>query len=133
MANLNSMKVSLKLEDQGAWVPVFQDAEVKLRRLSYPKYRDEASELTKPLLKRIRAGSIEVDELRRAVAPAFARHIMVDWKNIEGDEGEIEFSYEAALEILLKPEFKEFYELLWDEATAVENFRQARLDEAEGN
>ena len=121
-----------KAEVDGVWVPLSATAKIKVARSGNPRHSAAMKRLTKPYLKPgMRANDIADDVFLAIAKEAMAEAILVDWDGIVNDNDEpLPFSKHEAMVAL---EFNDFYQLVWNAANAMENYRVARLAELEKN
>ena len=91
----------------------------------------------RPHKKKIR-GDMPPREALRILAPAAAKYILLDWKNLEkkDDKGklqELKYSQAEALKLLTDPEFINVYEFILEIANNGENYLKEMLEDAKGN
>ncbi len=140
MAGLKGQfKTNAKLAADGKWfeypaaansdktIPAFKLASARSR--VNKAFALASKEVAVPYVKdgKIIEGAIE--ELNAAVAEAFARHVIRDWRNFQpNDDGVNEpFSVEKAVEILTDPEWTELYDDLYARAENADNFRDEQV------
>lgn len=137
MAKLNALRADLKKESAGVWERYpNSDVSVLVARLGNPKFEAQARLLRKNarLRRKAEGGEITESEAQQAIAPAVAQHILLGWKNLEGDDGKpIEYSPARALELLNDPTMHDFYSWILRVAGDGDLFRLEVEEELAGN
>lgn len=116
------------LETEGRWVPLSEEASVKVARTNNPKYK-------KLFLKRLKPHKAEL-EIEGSAANALAETIvtgvmaetiLLDWKGIKYKGQELPYSKENALMLLKLKDFRDKISALADQ---FEGFKQKQEEEA---
>lgn len=129
---LSAFKTDQEKETSGVWFPIGAGLEVLVARMRNRRYRDRMRELMRPHLQRVRRGSLDLDVVAKLNLQAVAETVLLDWKNLEDDDGKtISYSKEKALEVLEK--YPEFAEIVTEFAGDIENYREEARADAEGN
>lgn len=133
MASIGKFKTDKKREQEGVWVDAGEGLKLKLARLGNPKYEALMQQLGKPYRRQIRNNTIDVDVLRGLTARALARHVLLDWSDLQDEEtGEdITYSQEKALELLKN--YRDFYDMVVELANDQQFFRDDYQAESMGN
>ena len=132
MGKLSKVKTDSKKEIEGIWEDYEEGIRLKIARMGNPLYDEEIYRLSKPVLKRSR--EIPADELERISKQAVAKYILVDWENIEDDDGnEIPYSSEKALEYFNDHDLRGFYRDIILIANDRNRFRREFIEEAVKN
>lgn len=84
---LSAYKTDRKREIEGRWVSGSRGGQYRVARISNPKYKAYRDRLLKPHRRSIDADSMDPEKLRELLARAVARHILLDWKDVEDDDG----------------------------------------------
>lgn len=129
--DINSMKTDRNAENDGVWIDYEGGLRLKIARLNSEKHQQAMIAKQREFRKRRRLGNtteISAEALRRLTCESMADNILLDWENmVEGGKA-IEYSRAEAIRLL--HDVPEFYRLVEDEATNVENFR-AEIEENE--
>lgn len=134
MAKLSAIKQDLDLEKDGVWFDFSMGIELKIANANNPVFKDYLKKITKPFIQQIRNSPDGSDIQTRLFKKAAARHLVLDWRNIEDDDGnEVPFSSETCLEYFNDPSLREFYNFVVLSANANEMYRQQIEEESEGN
>ena len=106
-------------EVEGVWQEVGLGAELKIARAGNPKYTEYLRQLAKPYRARLRRRDIPEDIAEAITIKALAKHVLLDWKGIEDEHGElIPYSVEKAENLLKEyPDFRELVAVLSDDMT----------------
>jgi len=113
----------------GIWVTrVIDDLDVKVASTDSRKYTDSLRVALKPYQRTLK--NMENDQFAQIQNKCIAKHILLDWKNLVGDDGvEIPYSSEKALELLNDPEMADFRETILNLSSEQELFRKEALAE----
>lgn len=136
MAKLRDLGPDAQAEQEGVWVEHDSGIEFKIRPLGNPEYTRLRHRLQKPQLKpkQLRKGldPADVEEQNKELV---LRTILVDWKNVEDDEGnEIPYSPEEARKVLWNPSYGDrVVEFILAEADDLQNFKESAKEEASKN
>src|SRR5690606_19221049 len=119
MALLKVIATDLQKEERGVWTTYpGTDLELLVARIGNPQWESMSRKLLRQVRKERRKGELSEREAKQLLAPAVARCILLDWKNLE-DEGPdgnpvpIPYSEAKALELLRDPRFKDLYEFVF--------------------
>lgn len=108
MANLRSILGTDKIaEKEGVWVNFSDDIELKIARQGNAKYKREMEIVFTPYKKALRNQTMSDNVAEDLLLKLTAKTILVDWKNVELEEGLVDYSPEVAYELL-----KEYPDLL---------------------
>lgn len=112
-------------ESEGAWCAIGGGIEVKVKRAGQAnkEFAAEQMKMLKPFSKQIAMNTMDMDILRQINAKLFAKHIIVDWRNVSIDGDNIEFSKERFLEFA--SEMPDFFGDVFAAATELQNFQDA--------
>ena len=117
---LKSLKANLDRENDGEWQEYKEQAwpeaiKLKVRALTYQPYQAALSEELRKAAARVDAGGkVEPDEAARITGELLAKHILLDWENI--DEA---YSVEAATEALCDISDRKFAAIVTECASRV--------------
>ncbi len=129
---LSRFKTDAEKETGGVWYHVGAGLEILVARTRNTKFRERIRELMRPHLRSIRKGRVELDVVEDMNRQAVAETVLLDWRNLENDDGtKIPYSKEKALEVLKK--HPEFEEIVTECAGDIENYREADRADAEEN
>lgn len=134
MAKLTEIRTDLEKVEKGVWVDFLADIKLCIASVNNPNYKQHRSRLLKPHLRRIRGNQMSQDEILDVVKPAIAKHILVDWKNLEDESGKpIKYSSDKALDLFMDKELSSLFDFVIETMGDSELFRLECLDEAEKN
>jgi|TARA_R100000501_G_C2618568_1_gene112040 hypothetical protein len=134
MAKLNSVALNPESSVEGIWVTYMYDIELKIARLGNSKYKEYAAKLLAPFVRESRGKVLPDERLEKVTKPAVANCILVDWRNIQNDDGtEFEYSPEKALEILSDDKYVDLYEFVMLTSGNSEIFRAELQEDSAGN
>lgn len=135
MAKLRTIKTDSAAERDGVWMKYpGTDIEIKIARFGNPSFEADSREF-RTLAKQAKDGvELTERESKDAVAPAVARHLVKDWRNLEDDDGAaIPFSQERAVELLKTPELHDLYDWIVAQSRNADRFRRAEVAATVGN
>lgn len=129
---LSSIKRDTNAAENGVWInKVHQDLDVKIASAGNRKYIDALRAAMKPYQRNIK--SVSDDLFLEIQNRCIAKHVLVDWRNLQDDNGvDIPYSYEKAYELLQDPENTDFRKLIVDLSEESEVFRKEALEELAG-
>lgn len=110
---MNALKTNAEAADSGRWVgdlPGLGDIKVFVRGTNNPDYRRRQQAMFRALPPNKRKkGIIDPVELDRITGVCLLDHALLDWTNVEDDDGKaIPFSKEAAEAFLTDPAYAAF-------------------------
>jgi hypothetical protein len=131
MAKLSKIKRDTNLAEQGVWVRnVLDDIGVKVAANNNKKYTDEIQRLMKPHARSYKNNPSFNDIFIDIQNKAMAKAVLLDWENIENEDGtKLEYSETAAYNQLKDPENKEFRDLIISLSEENEVFRKEVIEE----
>jgi hypothetical protein len=107
---LNSLKADLQREEEGDWIEItdLPGVSLKVRSITSKAYSMALSTLTQKLSRRYGQRPIPPEESLKENGKLLARHILLDWKGIDDDDGKTPMPFSPALaeEVLSNPEFR---------------------------
>jgi hypothetical protein len=114
MAKLSKIKRDPNTAEQGAWVNnVLDDICLKVAASNNKKYSEEVKRLMKPHLRSYKNNPAFDGIFEDFQNKAMAKAILLDWKNIENEDGtQLAYSETAAYNLLKDPENKELRDLV---------------------
>lgn len=121
MANIAKFfKTDTLKETDGVWYPVIDNAEIKVARKGNSKYTaalQKHFERWRPMARnRNVVEVIPPDELSAIVRKVYAETILLDWRNVEDDDGNtIPYSVDKACELLQMDDFFTLVEQIADD------------------
>lgn len=126
---ISKIKRDINAVVDGIWVTrVIDDLDVKVASTDSRKYTDSLRVALKPYQRNLK--NMENDQFAQIQNKCVAKYILLDWKNLVGDDGvEIPYSSEKALELLNDPEMADFRETILNLASEQELFRKEALAE----
>lgn len=130
---LNSLKTNAAAAIEGRWVkdmPGLGNIEVRVLGTNNPAYRRRLQAMYRalPPAKR-KNGAIDPIENDRIIGTCLLDHCLLDWRNVEDDDGNpIPYSREAATPLLTEPDFAAFRDGVLAAASSVDD-EEAEADE----
>lgn len=126
---ISKIKRDTNAVDAGVWVnKVIDDLDIKVASTDSRKYTDALRLALKPYQRNIKnMNNDQFAEIQNKIA---AKHLLLDWENMEDDTGtNVPYSSAKALEYLSDPEMADFRELVFSLASEQELFRKEALAE----
>ena len=134
MAKLSEIKIDKTKAEEGVWFKHHMGFEFLVARLGNQKYKDFLAKLARKKGRRLMRGTPDIALAEDLVRQAVARHIVLDWKNIEDEEGAlIPHSPEKCLEIISNPEYDILYREILEFAQDEDEFCEKIMEESAGN
>lgn len=129
---LERYQTDKNLEEEGVWVDLGGNVQVKVARITSRKSKEVRRKLERPMVRKNRSDELSIDQLEQLMTEQLAQAVIKDWRGVTDDDGvELPCTVENCRMILAKfPDFRE------DVATASlekETFRTAALQEELGN
>lgn len=127
MASLSKIKRDTKSAEEGVWVNnIIDDICIKVAAENNKKYVQEIQRLMKPYQRSYRSMGESFNPIFEDMQnKAASKYILLDWKNIQNDDGSsIAYSESAAYDLLKDPENLEFRKIVFDLAAESEVFRK---------
>jgi len=134
MAKITEIMSDMEKVEKGVWVDYAAGIKLCIASINNTQYKKARSRLLKPYLRQVRAKAMNAEEILDILKPAAAKYLLIDWKNIEDEEGNlVEYSYEKALEFFKEPALSDLYNFVLETAGENEVYRQELVEDAEGN
>lgn len=134
MANIESIKTDLNKQANGVWVDFAEGIRLKIARAKNPKYIELLRDLVEPERKAIREDKLDIDNLADIVLEVRAKTILLDWENIEDNDGNsIPYSSEKAMEFFKNPELNDFYVFVVAVSENADQFKKDLVKDSEKN
>lgn len=127
MAKLNDVRIDPNLEVEGVWIHWAAGIEFKLARIGNPKFKDAMRRRGAPYKRRINNDAELQERIMRECIPGT---IILDWRNIEDDNGSpLPYSDEACLKMMKDPTLEQLFQWVVLTANTHTLFSQAARDE----
>ncbi|MHC5053640.1 MAG: hypothetical protein ACYTKD_02860 [Planctomycetota bacterium] len=137
MPKLPIIRSDVEKEREGVWVTHPFGFEFKIARMGNAEYRKAAAALLTPELvreARVKGPGATAEAAAQQTPGLVARHILKDWRNVEGDDGEpIPYTPEVGERILSDPGYHDLLEFIEGAASDARNFAEAVEEESRGN
>jgi hypothetical protein len=134
MAKLSQIKTDTDKAEKGVWQHYALDIQLCIASINNTAYKRERSRVLKPYLRRIRSGSMSSEDILEVLKPAVARYLLLDWKNIDDENGQpITYSPEKALELFGDASLSDLYDFVLEVAGETELYRKELLEQAAKN
>jgi len=113
-AGADKISVNSAAENDGAWVEVIAGVEVLVRGDHYGPFRQALADAVRAASRRLGPHQVlSIEERERITYPLIVRHLLLDWRGIEGEDGSpIPFSQEEALKIFSNPDYRPFRDVV---------------------
>lgn len=114
---LNRIRQDLDKASKGVWLPYVEDVELLIGSTSQQKYQNYIRRATKPYQNLIRRDQMPDDKAREIMVRGAARYLLLDWKNLQNDDGSpLPYSEDAAYAILIDQRFQDLWRFVSDMA-----------------
>ena len=125
--------VDAKKEREGTWIPISEDARVKIARFNNPEHRKVMDELRKPYRGLLIGGrDLPEDVTEEIILQSLSRAVLVDWEGFESEEGEpLPYSSQAAYDALAQ--YRDFRDMVSAVSMEVSHFREEDATAIAGN
>ena len=124
------MLVSIKmgeLDTTGVWAKFSDGVEFRIARAGNPNFQKASDKMEAPYRKQIARGKLPTGKQVELQCAAMAEGILLDWKGLATEEGELLYSKENAAAVLrYNSEIREF---VFEFATDQENFRTEMVED----
>lgn len=127
--DLNSLKLDLKKEVDGIWVPIDATTELLIARMHNPNFNKLFERLSAPFRQSARKGIMGDEKAQELMNTVIAKTVIVGWKGLSRDGKNIKYSEAVALELLNDKTLSSFRELIIDIASNEANFRDVEISE----
>lgn len=134
MAKLNVLRTDTKKVSEGVWVDYTCGIRLLIAGIRNNRYKAALESVLKPHMNRIHNGLMGPEERLNLIKPAVAQFILLNWENVDGDDGKpLPYSWQKALDAFNDPQMEEFYHFVIETATTAEIFRVQELEAAKEN
>lgn len=134
MAKITEIMTDMEKVENGVWVDYAAGIKLCIASINSSQYKKYRSRLLKPYLRQVRSKAMTADEILDVLKPAAAKYLLIDWQNIEDEEGNtIQYSPDKALEFFTDPALSDLYGFVLETAGENEVYRQELVEDAEGN
>lgn len=124
MAKLSNIAIDMKKSIDGIWIPFAAGIEFKIARMNNPEHTAYLKKITEPSEIKLKS-KINKNLINELTTQSIAKCILVDWKNIEDDQGNpIPYSFEKALEILKNPQYVEILNFVAAMAASIDLYKE---------
>ena len=120
-------------ELEGVWVQVpGSDLELKVARMTNPHYETFLRKVCAPFRSLIQQNKMPTERMNALMMQAVSHHVLLDWKNLEADDGtQIPYSQAKALELMSQS--NDFFKLVIDFANDADLYRDEESEALKGN
>lgn len=131
---ISNLKTDAKKEVEGNWVDFGSGLMVKVARIDNIAFMGHLRKISRKYVAQSRTGddTKTLELLEKLRKKAMARFVLLDWSNMEDDDGKpIEYSPEKALELF--DSVPEFYRGIIDISSDAATFKAEEVSESLGN
>ena len=115
-------------EKEGVWVPIGEEATVKIARLGNPDAQQAYRRIPRATRRQIEEGTLSNKQAESFLVSFIAKNLLKDWKGFTDGGKAISYSSENALKMLKK--HRRFRDKIWELATDDDLFN-VREEEAD--
>jgi hypothetical protein len=118
-------KTDKALETQGIWFNISEECGFLMRRFggfNSTEVKKAMAKYYKPFSKMIKAGTLPADKENLVMVKTFVEASMIDWRGVEIDGEEVDYSFDAAVKLLV--ELPQLAETLIEYASSYESFKE---------
>jgi len=133
VADINSIKIDLKKEEDGIWIDFAAGIQLKIARARNTKYVELLRNLTEQYRKEIREDKFDAEDFANILLEVRAKTVLLDWKNIEENGKSVSYSVEKAIEYFKNPELKDFYTFVVIISENADYYKKDLIKESEKN
>jgi hypothetical protein len=134
MGKLSFQKIDTKAEAEGVWTDYADGIRFKIARLGNPDYRAHLRKIGRANQIHVQQDLMDPEVMESFSKEAIAKHVLLDWENVEDDDGsKIPYSPDVGEKILKDPAYVRIFEFVVAFAARAENYRTAAIGEALGN
>jgi len=139
MAKLSSLRSDLSKEKDGVWVEFGEGVAFKIARTRSPEFKNAIERMVKQYRRTHPRATTEDmfandEAAREQIAPHMAESLLLDWRNIDDDDGKaIPYSTGEAKKILVDPELFDVFAFVLEQAGRSELYRREDVEKDSGN
>lgn len=134
MVKLSGLRIDADKANNGVWHD-WRGVRWLIARMGNPAYQEKLEQEMEPILHVIAANEgKKCDERDNAIMVAAAHGLLLDWEQLEDDNGnDLDFSPEAALRIFKDPELRDVYDFVMTRANAQQFYLREETAKLAGN
>ena len=126
MARLTSLRTDAKKSVEGIWRPFDLGIEFLIAKKPNAKYEEKLAVLSEPYISQIHSGTLSPEVDRDLTMQAVIGTVLLDWKNVDDEEGNpIPCTPEVAYETLKQEVYEDVYNWILMTAHNTALFRMA--------
>jgi hypothetical protein len=137
MPSLKITRSDVDKEVGGVWVTHPLGFEFKVARMGNSEYRKSMAAMLTPELvaeRRVKGAAAVAKAAAKATPKLIAKHVLLDWRNVEDDEGNaIAYAPEEGERVLSDPAYHDLREWIEDVASDAQRFAEAVEEESRKN
>ena len=125
MGRLSQIRNDVDAMVHGVWVPFEAGIRLKIARLWNEQHARCMAKLNDEKMDRLRSDKDKKQAERDIMRESVARTILLDWENLEDDDGQaIPYSADKALELFNDPRYRDFYDFVIETAMQRHLYRE---------
>ena len=134
MPSLSQFKTDINLERNGVWVPVGNGLEFLIARQGSPRFDQEVSRLTGGTGGiQTKHNLIDVEDMQEMLLIATARACLLNWKNMQEDDGVTDIVYSADRSEAILRMYPDLYRFVSEVSTNSAMYREKVAETNAGN
>jgi hypothetical protein len=131
--DLGALATDLAAERDGVWIEHPRGFEARIASTSQREYQIEVRKLAKLSGLNLNDAKTTIEDLKRALSPAYAKHLMRDVRGLNDNGKPIKYTPEVGERWFKDPRFKALRDWVLEQAGNIELFREDREKELLGN
>lgn len=128
MGNINALRTDLDKQVNGTWFPYADGIELKLARWGNERFLAVQRDLVEQRKVVLNAKELTDEQRLDVNKEAASRTILLDWRNLEDDQGPVAYTPEKALAYFRDPELAGLWTFVLVSSVEEANFRKTRLE-----
>lgn len=134
MAKLSATKIDSNAEIDGIWTTYDLGIRLKIARLGNQKYREYMRKIGRPHQLQIQHGTLDDATMETLSREAVAHTILLDWENVEDEDGNaLKYTPELGEELFKDTAYYDMLQFVVAFASKTENYRARFIKESLGN
>ena len=125
--NLDTLfKTNLSYESEGVWFDINEQTSFRVRRFggaNSNKVKMALAKYHKPYAKQVDAGTLSIEKEKEIMIRTFVDSSMVEWKGVEIDGVDTQYSPEAAVKLFIG--IPELFQTLFSYASDISTYKDA--------
>ena len=134
---LHSIKADVEKMEDGVWERITEDFEVRVGHQNTPAYTAFLHKHARGHGRAFLKGTLDakaIESITPLIKEATARHLLLDWRGLQDDDGEeIPFSTKKAVELLTDPAYSSLFTMITEISQDETLFRAVQDEDDAGN